>query len=100
MSTGCEVVSYFIHISVKLLNDKTGPSRINPAHAWLPTVVFKLSFEGSLWSLGLLGLEIEVGGEGCMSVTLTPPALLGGELLAELCVQFSGLPSLLNSWAA
>lgn len=92
-------MSYFIHISVKLLNGKTDPSRINPAHAWLLTVVFKLSFEGNLWSLGLLGLEIEVGGEGHMSVTLTLRLCLEASCLLS-SVQLSGLPSLLNSWAA
>ena len=92
MSTGCEVVSYFIHISVKLLNDKTGPSRINPAHAWLPTVVFKLSFEGSLWSLGLLGLEIEVGGERCMPVTLTPQLCLEASCLLSCVFSFLACP--------
>lgn len=90
-------LSYCIHISVKLLNNKTDPSRINPAYAWLATQWFKLSFEEPRVT-GLTGLEVEVRVEGACQLA-QPPALLGRELLAELCVQFSGVPSLLNSWA-
>jgi len=83
-------LSYCIHISVKLLKSKTDPSRINPAYAWLPTVVFKLSVEGSLGSLGLLGLEVEVRVEGYMSVKHT----------LQLCLEMSCLLSCMFSFLA
>ena len=79
-----------LYISVKLLKSKTDPSRINPAYAWLPTVVFKLSVEGSLGSLGLLGLEVEVRVEGYMSVKHT----------LQLCLEMSCLLSCMFSFLA
>ena len=89
---GCHYLrlSYCIHISVNLLKNKTDPSRINPAYAWLPTVVFKLSVEGSLGSLGFLGLEVEVKVEGYMSVKHT----------LQLCLEMSCLLSCMFSFLA